>query len=275
LDWNALVAVGTLVLAIATFTAVYQGRKQLQMLSRQLNLQTGQQVPHLFIKQVTFEEDIVKLDIENATNVPACWAGLETRFFLVRRQYYDAQRNGHEITWGEAVKLREKGQTVYGKYYLLALNEGPKLVHEGKEVKPETAISFFAPQGVSVYFPPKATVQVKTTPRFAVSFTEKDRRTWMGFEYGTLRDFLLKNNIDEVAVSMSLVCKNAGEMVFGQGYVASFVIRTVSDKSLADSSRNAQRFDFLPLSHQDYLSDGKWTTDEQYRNTYSTWHVFD
>jgi len=274
LDWSALVAVGTLALAIATFMAVYQGRKQLQTLSRQVNLQIGQQIPHLFMKQVIFEEDIVKLDIENATNAPAYWVGLETEFFLVRERYYDAQHNGREISWGEVVKLREDGKTVYGKYYPLVGHECPKLVHEGKEVKPGTGISFCAPEGVSVYFPPKATAQVKTTPRFVVYLTEKEGWSWMGFEYGTFRDFLLKNSIDTVAVSMSLIWKDAGETVLGQTYVASFVIRTALDKSLAESSRHAQRFDFLALSHQQLLSDRMWITGEDYRNTYSGWHVF-
>jgi hypothetical protein len=275
LNWDVLVAVGTLLLATATFLAVYQGRRQVQMLYRQLNLQTAQQIPHLFIKQVTFEKDAVKLDIENATDAPALWTGLVTRFFFINERYFDAQRGGHEISWGQAVKLKEEGKTVYGKYYLPAPNKWPKLVYNGKEVRQEAAVSFFAPQGVSTYFPPKTTIQVKTAPRFAISWAEKDRQAGKGFEYGAFREFLLENNIDEVAVSMSLICKDAAEKPLGQADVASFVIKTASDKSLADSSAHAQRFDFLPLSHQEYLSDKIWVTEESYYNTYSNWHIFE
>jgi hypothetical protein len=275
MSWDWLVALGTILLAIATFMSVLQGRKQMQTLLRQVNLQVGQQIPHLFIQRVTFERDSVKIDVENATNVPAFWLGLETRFHLIRQSYSDSADGGREITWGEAIKLKEAGKIVYGKYLLLLPHEWPKLVQENREVKPETAVTFFAPQGVSMYFPPKSTIQVSTTPRFAISWMEKDNRTWQGLEYIRFRDFLLRNNIDRVAVSMMLVCKDASEKPVAQDYVASFLIVTATDKSLEDSSKNAQKFDFLPLSQLDTLSDKYWITEEVYDNIHSNWHVLE
>jgi hypothetical protein len=273
MEWNALVAIGTILLAIATFMSVLQGRKQMQTLLKQVNLQVGQQIPHLFVRKVTFEGDSVKIDIENATNASAHWLGLETSFHLIRQRYSDSAHDGREITWGEAIKLKEEGKIVYGKYFLLGPHEWPRLVHDNREVKPETAVTFFKPQGVSIYFPPKSTIQVSTTPRFAFSWMEQDNRRWQGFEYARFRDFLLRNNIDKVAVSMLLVCKDASEKPIAQSYVASFLINTASDKSLEDSSKSEQKFDFLPLSQLDFLSDEFWITEEIYDKMHSNWHI--
>ena len=165
MDWNGLVAVGTMLLAIATFMSVYQGRKQMQVISKQLNLQKGQQIPHMFIKKVVFEGDTVKLDVENATDVAAYWTGLETSFFLVRLQYYDGPDNGHEINRGEAIRMKEEGKIPYGKYYSLG-PEASKLTYEGKEVKPGSAVSFFDPQGVSVFLPLNRTSKSVLHPGF-------------------------------------------------------------------------------------------------------------
>jgi hypothetical protein len=275
MSWDWLVALGTILLAIVTFMSVMQGRKQMQILLKQVNLQVGQQIPHLFIKEVTFEGDSVKIDVENATNVPAFELGLETRFHLIRQSYSDAANGGREITWGEAIKLREAGKIVYGKYLLLPPHELPKLVYDYREVKSETAVTFFAPQGVSKYFPPKSTIQVSTIPRFAISWMEKDNPRWQGFEFTRFRDFLLKNNIDKVAVSMMLVCKDASEKPVAQGYVTSFFINTESDKSLEDSSKSKQKFDFLPLSQLDFLSDEFWIPEEMYDKMHSNWHIFE
>ena len=130
MSWDWLVALGTLLLATATFMSVYQGRRQIQTLLQQLNLQIGQQIPHLFIKKVMFEGNTVKLDIENATSAPAFWLGLETRFHLIRLQYRDAANGGCVIPWGEAIKLKEEGKTVYGKYVLMLSDEWPNLIYK-------------------------------------------------------------------------------------------------------------------------------------------------
>ncbi len=273
MDWNFLVALGTIGLAVAAFVSMNQGRKQTQAILRQLNLTIGQQTPYLFIKSVSFEHDSVSLEIENATNVPAFWVGLVTRFFFVCERYYDSPSGDHEVGWGEAVKLRDQDKIVYSKYYSPAPDRWPKLIHDDKAVVPDASVSFFDPQGVSVHFPPKSIVQVKSLLRFVVSWPGKDGPSSQAFEYGAFRDFLLKNNVDQVAISVSLICKNAEELPLGQGYVTSFILRTSSDKSLSDSSKNAQRFDFLPLSHAEYLSAKFWITYEQYCSTYSRWHI--
>lgn len=82
----------------------------------------------------------------------------------------------------------------------------------------------------------------------------------------------MKNNIRSVAVTMDLLCKDAGEMVHHQGNVASFVIRTDLDKSLLDSSRNAQRFDFIAVPPIEMLSGESWTLSEHYLDSHSQWH---
>jgi len=276
MDWNGFVAVGTMLLAIATFMSVYQGRKQMQVISKQLNLQKGQQIPHMFIKNVVFEGDTVKFDVENATDVAAYWTGLETSFFLVRLQYYDGPDNGHEINWGQAIKMKEEGKVPYGKYYWLG-SDASKLTYEGKEVKPGSAVSFFDPQGVRDFLPAKSNVQISTTPRFLITWREKGDQfpSTVGFEYSLLREFLLKNNITEVAVSMSLICKDSAETTVDQGYVTSFIINTSSDKCLADSAKHVRRFDFLPISRFDRLSNRFWIPEEEYHNTYSNWHIFE
>lgn len=272
MDWNFLTGLGTLILAIATILYVTQSRLQTQVLMKQVNLQIGQQIPRLFIRQVTFEANSLKMEIQNAGSTPAYWVGLETRFFVIGQRLYSDQHSDNEINWGEAVKLHEQGNTIYSKYFWT----GPtKLRFENKEVDADTAVSFLSPQGVSVYFPPNSVVLTETRPMFLVSWKgDQGLPASKGFEYNEFREFLLSNNIRAVAVVMSLMCKDAGETVHGQGYVASFVVRTDLDHSLVESSKNSHRFDFIPLSHEEQLSGNSWTRYDDYRNTFSNWHVF-
>jgi len=274
MDWSFLAGIGTIALAIATFLFVYQSRRQTQVLFRQLNLQTGQQIPRLFIRQVDFERNSIKINIQNAANIPASWVGLETRFFVVGQRLYADQTGDNEISWGEAVRLRDEGKTIYAKYYWL----GPdlqKLRFENREVHADAAVSFFSPPGVSVYFPPNSTIQVETTPIFTISWKGEDGLpSYQGFDYNEFRNFLLSNNVRAAAIVMELLCKDTAEMVHSQGPIASFAVRTDLDRSLVDSSKNTQRFDFIPLSHAEMLSEKSWTPYDHYRNTYSSWHVF-
>lgn len=269
-----MVGIGTIILAVATLLYVDQSRRQTQIILRQLNMQTGQQIPRLFIKRVDFEKDSVKIDIQNATDVPASWVGLETRFFIVRQRLYADQAGKNEIDWGEAIRLRDQGKTIYGKYYPLHPNS-PKLRFENREVHADAAVSFFSPQGVSVHFPANSTIQVETRPIFAVSYEgEEGFPLHRGFEYNEFRDFLLSNNVRAVAVVMQLLCKDFAEMIHNQGPVASFAVRTDLDQSLLDSSKNTEHFDFIPLSHVEQLSAKSWTPYADYANTFSNWHIF-
>lgn len=273
MDWSILVGIGTIILAIATISYVAQSKRQTDILYRQINLQMGLQIPRLLIKNVIFEPNSIKIDIQNITRVPAYWVGLETRFFVIGQRLFASQKTDSEISWGEAVKLKGQGKQIYAKYYWPG--SSPKLKYKDAEVDNDGGISFFSPQGVSVYFPPNSLLQIKTTPRFAVSWKQKSGLpASQGFEYKDFRDFLLANDVKAVAVIMALFCKDSAENVHSQGYAASFAIRTDLDQSLVDSSKNAQRFDFIPLSHEEILSEKSWTTYEQYKNTYSNWHIF-
>lgn len=272
MDWSFLGGLGTIILAIATILYVNQSRLQTQVLMKQVNMQIGQQIPHLTIRQLTVEPNSVKMEIQNTANAPAYWVGLETKFYVIGQRLYRDQHSDNEISWGESIKLREEGKTIFYKYYWT----GPtKLKFENREVDADNAVSFLSPQGISGYFPPNSTVQVETRPMFLISWKgDQGLRTYQGFEYDKFREFLLSNNIRAAAVVMTLVCKDTAETVHSQGYAASFVVRTDLDHSLADSGKNSQRFDFIPLSHEERLSGDSWTRYDDYRNSYSNWHVF-
>ena len=273
IDWNFLVAAGTVVLAIVTLLLVIQYRRQVDVMLKQLNMQIGQQIPHLFIKQVDFQPDSVEIEVQNATDAPATSVGLETRFFTIGQHLYADQEDHKEISWGEAIRLRNQGQTVYSKYYWTGPGN-PKLKFENKEVDPSAVVSFFSPQGVSVYFPPRTTVRIATKPAFAISWKDdQGLLSYRWFQYSEFRDLLLSNDIRAVAVVMSLLCKDAAEVVHHQGTVASFAIRTDLDQSLVESSRNVQRFDFVALAPTEWLSEDSRISAEMYGNIRSNWHV--
>lgn len=261
-------------MAIAAFLSVNQNRRQTQVILRQLNLQTGQQIPRLFINQVGFRLDSVEIEIQNAADVPATSVGLETRFFVIGQHLYADQKGDNEISWGEAIRLHDQGKSVYSKYYWTG-PENPKLKFENREINPSAAVSFFSPQGVSVYFPLRTTIRTSTRPIFLISWKgDQGLPSYKGFEYSEFRDFLLSNNIRAVAVVMSLLCKDAAEAVHHQGTVTSFAIRTHLDRSLVESSKNAQHFDFIPLAPPEWLSENSWIPHESYQNIRSNWHVF-
>jgi hypothetical protein len=274
MDWNFLVGVGTIILAIATLFLVFQNGRQMDVMLRQLNMQIGQQIPRLFIKQVDFRLDSIEIEIQNAADVPATSVGLETSFFVIGQHLYADQKGDNEISWGEAIRLHDQGETVYSKYYWTG-PESPKLKFENREVNPSAAVSFFSPQGVSVYFPPHTTMRIATKPVFLISWKgDQGLPSYKGFGYTEFRDFLLSNNIRAVAVVMSLLCKDAAEAVHHQGTVASFAIRTDLDRSLVESSQNAQHFDFIALAPTEWLSEKSWIPHETYQNIRSNWHVF-
>jgi len=274
INWNILVGVGTIVLAIATLLLVIQNRRQVDVMLKQVNMQIGQQIPHLFIKQVDFRPDSVEIEVQNAGDVPATSVGLETQFFVIGQHLYADQEGDTEISWGEAIRWRDQGKTVYSKYYWTG-PENPKLKFENREVNSSAVVSFFSPQGVSVYFPPRTTMRITTKPMFGISRrTDQGLASCRWFEYSEFRDFLLSNDIRAVAVVMSLLCKDAAEAVHHQGTVASFAIRTDLDRSLVESSQNTQRFDFIALAPTEWLSEDSRITGEMYRNLRSNWHVF-
>jgi hypothetical protein len=273
MDWSFLVALGTVVLALVTLLLVIQYRRQVDVMSKQLNMQIGQQIPRLFIKQVNFRPDSVEIEVQNAGDAPAMSVGLETRFFVVGQHLYADQEGHKEINWGEAVRIHDQGQTVYSKYYWTGPGT-PRLRLEGKEIEPSAVVSFFSPQGVSAYFPSRTTICITTKPMFGISWRgDQGLASSRWFEYGEFRNFLLSNDIRAVAVIMSLLCKDAAEEVHHQGTVASFAIRTDLDRSLVESSRNAQRFDFIALAPTEWLSEDSRITVEMYHNIRSHWHV--
>jgi len=274
IDWSFLVGIGTIVLAIATLLLVILNRRQVDVMLKQVNMQIGQQIPHLFIKQVDFQADSVEIEVQNATDVPATSVGLETRFFVIGQHLYADQKSDNEISWGEAIKLHERGETVYSKYYWTG-PENPKLKFENREVNPSAVVSFFSPQGVSVYFPPRTTMRITTKPVFGISWKgDQGLSSYRWFEYSEFRDFLLSNDIRAVAVVMSLLCKDTAEVVHHQGAVASFAIRMDLDRSLVESSQNAQRFDFIALAPTEWLSEDSRIPGEMYQNLRSSWHIF-
>ena len=274
MDWTFLVAVGTVVLAIVTLLLVIQYRRQVDVMLKQLNMQIGQQIPRLFIKQVDFRPDSVEIEVQNSGDVPATSVGLETCFFIIGQHLYADQKSDNEISWGEAIRMRDRGETVYSKYYWIG-PESTKLKFENREVNPSAVVSFFSPQGASVYFPPRTTMRIATKPAFLISWKgDQGLLSYRWFDYTEFRDFLLSNDIRAVAVVMSLLCKDAAEAVHHQGTVASFAIRTDLDRSLVESSQNAQRFDFIALSPTEWLSEDSRIPAEMYRNIRSHWHVF-
>lgn len=274
MDWQGLLAVGTILLAIAALVSISIGRRQNQVILRQLSLQTGQQIPHLFIREVKFEDDTININIENATNVPAYWLGLSTNYYLVNERYSSDSEGKNEINRGESVKLHEEGKTVYMKYYPIIGSVVPKLKYEGKEAQINSAVSFFDPQGVSQYLPASTNIWVKAVPRFAISWKEKDViQAYRGFAFNEFRSFLLKNNIFAVAVTMDLICKDSAEMQHNQGEVASFAILAGSDKTLAESGKRQQHFDFIAVPFFEMLSKDSWILTDTYLNTYSGWNV--
>jgi hypothetical protein len=274
MDWNFLVGIGTIILAVATILLVIDSNRRTEVLLKGLNLQIGQQIPRLFVKRVDFGPDFVKIEIQNVTNVPAFSAGLETRFFVIGQRLYADEAAEREIGWGEAIVLRDQGKTLYGKYYW-AGSDTPRLRSDNREVQADAGISFFSPEGVSVYFPPNSIVEVETKPRFLIAWPgEQGFLSSRGMEFDEFRKFLLSNDVRAVAVVMSLLCKDGGEVTRSQGYVASFVVRADLDRSLAESGKNQRRFDFIPLSHEERLSGDSWVSDRDYRGSYSNWHVF-
>ena len=273
IDWNLLLGLATIVLAAATLLLVIQYRRQVDIMLKQVNMQIGQQIPRLFIKQVDFRQDSVEIEVQNPGEVPATSVGLETKFFVIGQHLYSDEEGNNEINWGEAIRMRDRGETVYSKYYWTGPGN-PELQFEGREVEPSAIVSFFSPQGVSVYFPPRTTMLITTKPMFGISL-KSDQGLFAArwFDYAEFRDFLLSNDIKAVAVVMSLLCKDAAETVHHQGTVASFAIRTDLDRSLVESSRNAERFDFIALAPTEWLSEDSRITGEMYRNIRSSWHV--
>ena len=224
MDWSILVGVGTIILAIATILYVNQSRLQTQILAKQINLQTGQQIPHLFTKEVEFREDAIQIEVQNATNVAAYWVGLETRFYIIKQELSSDKDGNDKINWGEAIKLKEQGKTIYSKYFWLGPNV-PVLRYQNSIVKPDAATSFFSPQGVSVYFPPNTTIKIQSKPMFLISLeSNQGLNSYQGFDFNEFREFLLDNNIGEAAVVMSLLSKDAAEIVHHQGNIASFIV---------------------------------------------------
>ena len=274
MDWNLLVGIGTIVLATATLLLVFQSRRQADFMLKQLNMQIGRQIPRLLVRAVNIQGDSVDIKVQNTTDFPALSVGLETQYFAVAQRLYSDQEGHNEINWGEAIKLRDRGVTVYARYNW-AGPATPKLRFEGREVEPSAAVSFFSPQGVSVHFPPNTTMWISTKPVFLISCKgDQGLPSYRWFGFADFRDFLLSNEIRAVAVVMSLLCKDAAEIVHHQGTVASFAIRTDLDGSLLESSENAQRFDFIALSPVESISEDSRMPGHMYRSTYSHWHVF-
>lgn len=150
IDWNFLVGIGTVILAAVTAIYVNQSRKQTKILLKQLDLQIGMQIPRLSVQKIEFKPKSIKISIKNVTNYPAFEVGLDTSFYVIRQRLFSDKSSESEITWGEAVKLQEQGQTIYSKYYPIFPEKSQKLVHENKEVHSASTISFFSPNGISV-----------------------------------------------------------------------------------------------------------------------------
>ena len=220
LDFNLMaqigVAVGTLILAIATFAMAHQGKLQLNELKKQNLLSKSTYEPVLKCLDLKFVKNIPRITIGNIGQSRAQWIGISTHFHP-------------------------------SKLFHPIIN--PKLEFEGKIVFPEETINFPYKQGEMILDQKESGI-FNSEILFGVA--SKDLNPFKGFNFEDLKDFLTKNNIQQVGIDIGIVGKNLMDETAPLTRITTFFVDLKKHETLEDAYLDAQKSDskpyFLPLS---------------------------
>lgn len=233
-DFNLIaqigVAVGTLILAIATFAMAHQGKLQLNELKKQNLLSISKHEPILKCVDLKFVKNMPRITIRNIGQSRAQWIGISTNFH--------PSKSFHPII-------------------------NPKFEFEGKTVFPEEMINFPHEQGEMI-LDQKESGLFNSEILFGVA--PKDLNPSKGFQFEELKDFLQKNNIHLVGIDIGIIGKNLMDETAPLTRIVTFFVdlkkhETLEDAYL-DSQENGDKPYFLPLS----AGEVSFTLGKIYRN---------
>jgi len=272
---NILLAIGTLALAIVAFYSLRQNQKQIQVLSRQVNVQKSLLVPYLQVKQLDIQGNRVSIETENVSDTTAHWFGLATEFYLVYPRYSADPKGDELLSPSHLEQLIEEGKTVWVEFLLLSSSKAPRFTYEGKLVLPEGVVTYPESGFTATVFAAHTSTKVEIEPLFCVHTEKKTLGSGFGkaFRFPEFREFLLQNEVGYVAVNLSLVYKDVTETPIGHESVAKFVVNAKEHKTIQESWQSKHSFHFLPLSIGEIQRDIKWLSLDSYRQLKSHWNL--
>jgi len=165
-----------------------------------MDLQRSSQIPYLKVNSVDIRNNPIYLEIENLTNSLALWLGISTAFYLVYPQYSADSKGEGMPSASRLEKLIKENQTIYVKYLGYGPNE-PRLVWESKIVQTHKVVSFPKSGYAATYFPPHDSIKLEVEPLYFVR-TKELLGSGKAFKYDEIREYLLQNNINHIAVDI-------------------------------------------------------------------------
>lgn len=225
------VAVGTIVLAIATFVMAHQGKLQLKELKRQTQISSAKQEPILKGSNLKFTENKPRFLITNVGEGRAIWIGVSTQFHP-------------------------------------SINKHPKIdakfEWENKDAFSTEMINFPSKNG-EIILDLKESVIYESEILFGIS-QKGIMGSVKGFHLNELKEFLKKYDIHEIAVEIGIIGKDLMEVSTPITKIASFFVdfekHDTLEKAYDEFMKSGEKPYFLSLS----MGEIRFTTGDVYRN---------
>jgi hypothetical protein len=264
---NFWVAIGTILLAIASFVNIWMSRKQAQVFTRQLILQRSQLIPNLRIKKLEFKGNIAEVDIENFSDVPGYEVGLSSSFYLTYPEYYASKDQSEKLSESRVKQMNEEKKQLYWRFQPL-INHN--IVFENEKMASEDYITFLITSLNEATLLPHQMATIHVEPQFYISSNKSENLSGMILDFNILKDTLLQNNQIFAAVNIVLVYKDKLETPMGFEPYAKFIINFNKHKTLEDAWRDGVGYNFLALSPGQIQREIKGTPMSMYKNAKSS-----
>lgn len=268
------VAIGTVILAIVTYKALVEGRKQLSVLRTQTVISRSQLDPYLLVRDFNFKGDKLFIDIENIGRGHATWLSLRIWFHPCTPRYYADKEGKVPLTKEQTLHLGKTQGWALGKF---EASQETLRYREWKSAIPVQTFSFLGNKelGDVAVLLEGARQQFEVEPYSGIKRARARYPEWKGWKFDEFRQFLAENKVGFVALEFQLACKDSVENIIPGVPLCKFVMDPVNHKSLEEAFNAKISFDFFPLTLEEVARKGGFMPSGMYYELKSSRNVLE
>ncbi|MDD4794699.1 MAG: hypothetical protein PHU18_05595 [Dehalococcoidales bacterium] len=253
-----LVAAGTISLALATFLTLAQNYQQLQLLKKQLLLQTNQYSPDLAIITFEIKGNVMSIELENIGSSHATWVGIGCSFYLVSLSYYSDKSGKKEVSELTAARSNEQ------LYIKFNLDYQSTLKNEEYIIYPARYINFLLAESQEPTILPNKKYQLSTELNFYIK-EKKELGSAQMLDFNKLKELMGQNNRRYIAADLSLCYKDKSRNTMYKA-IDKFIIDFEADDTLEQAWKKHRSYSFVALSTNEIFSKVKGMDFDTYSN---------
>jgi len=256
---SILAAATTLALAIAAFQAIGQNKKQLELLAGQTRVFQSQQAPIAIIKSFQFEQNSLKISVENIGTGPISLLVLRTLAVPTKITYLDGKDGPPIEDMKTLQRAFDEKRQLYWRYDMKLQSE---FKYEDNRVTLFDTVRFLHhPERKGGILLPKESATFAMEPLFG--FKYKNRPPEASYpRFPEVKKMLESNGVTALAVDFDIMGRDMVDKPIQSQPMAKFVVDFSKHETLEHAFKENHRPYFLPLDSQEVLGDFPMSADD-------------